>query len=53
MGLVGNGCLNFAEAVFSDDVGYAAGVFCFLFLIRYFFGKDYAVFEMVARFVGQ
>jgi len=24
----------------------------FLFLIGYFFGKDYAVFEMVARFVG-
>ena len=24
----------------------------FLFLIRYFFGKDYAVFEVVARFVG-
>ena len=45
--------VNFAEAVFSDDVGYAAGVFYFLFSIRYFFGKDYAVFEMVARFVGQ
>ena len=41
--------VNFAEAVFSDDVV----VFCFLFSIRYFFGKDYAVFEMVARFVGQ
>ena len=38
-----------AEVVFSDDVV----VFCFLFSIRYFFGKDYAVFEMVARFVGQ
>ena len=24
----------------------------FEFLIGYFFGKDYAVFEMVARFVG-
>ena len=45
--------VNFAEAVFSDDVVCAEGVFCFLFLIGYFFGKDYAVFEMVARFVGQ
>ena len=52
MGLVENRCLA-VEAVFSDDVVYAAAFSVFLFLIGYFFGKDYAVFEMVARFVGQ
>jgi hypothetical protein len=45
--------VNFTKAVFSDDVVCAAAFSVFLFLIGYFFGKDYAVFEVVARFVGQ
>ncbi len=29
--------VNFAEAVFSDDVGYAAGVFCCVMYMLFFY----------------